>query len=485
MLAHRDEYGLVTRLSREHNVSRPTLYAWRERAEQALLAAFTPATPTPPDPVALERQVLTLLVHAHASERGIQTCLRCLTQQGISLASISAILHDAQQRALTWMQTAVPPSVRALALDEIYARDRRGAYLNAVDVHSGAVWASAGPLAVDSDSWTLLLWQLQERKLRWDRVVLDGGAAMHAACERVTPDLSVQSDQWHLLQSCSRVQARLERWLRDLTAQTKVVARQAARIAAGQRARGRRPKTDLTAHAQDVAAAKQVTQALRYLMHELHRLLEVVVLDRRGVLSAGQRQQELEVLLTLLAELASAAPALQQTQLWELHAKLRDILPQVLTFVPQVERVQHDLSSVLVPAQQALLGWAWLRRKSMGWTSADILLAVPADWRAAGRLLLHSWDDAVRVSSAVERWHSILRPHVAVHRTLSSGMLAILAVWHNHRVFSRAVNKGKSPLHLSGMSDAPSDWLVALGYPPAAASIQPRQPTAPALALAA
>ena len=115
----------------------------------------------------------------------------------------------------------------------------------------------------------------------------------------------------------------------------------------------------------------------------------------------------------------------------------------------------------------------------------SLLAAVPEDWRAAGRILLLSWDDAVRVSSAVERWHSILRPHVAVHRTLTSGMLALLAVWHNHRVFSRGINKGKSPLHLSGMLDAPSDWLVALGYPPAGASIQPQLPETAALARAA
>ena len=106
-----------------------------------------------------------------------------------------------------------------------------------------------------------------------------------------------------------------------------------------------------------------------------------------------------------------------------------------------------------------------------------------ADWRCAARVLLAAWDDAVRVSSAVERWHSILRPHLAVHRTLSSGMLALLAVWHNHRVFSRGVHKGKNPLHLSGMVDAPTDWLTALGYPPSEGAT-PTTAT-PALALAA
>ena len=82
-------------------------------------------------------------------------------------------------------------------------------------------------------------------------------------------------------------------------------------------------------------------------------------------------------------------------------------------------------------------------------------------------------------------WHSIVRPHLAVHRRLSSGLLALLAVWHNHRVFARGVHKGVSPLHLSGMLDAPTDWLVALGYPPAPSQILPAGTDGDELALAA
>ena len=102
-------------------------------------------------------------------------------------------------------------------------------------------------------------------------------------------------------------------------------------------------------------------------------------------------------------------------------------------------------------------------------------------------MLLLAWAEAVRVSTAVERWHSILRPHLAVHRSLSPGRLALLAVWHNHRVFSRGVHKGKNPLHLSGMLDAPTDWLVALGYPPTAetAAESATPPAVLAVALAA
>lgn len=483
MLAHQSEYGIITRLSREGAVSRPTLYAWRAQAQQALVRTFTPPAPAPPISADRARQILTAWI-GHASDRGIQTAMRELAQQGLSLATITAVLTEAQQRALAWMQTHAPPSMPALALDEIYANNRRGAYLNVVDVHSGAVWASEGPLPVDTESWTLVLWSLQDRGLRWDRLVGDDGAALQAACQVVTPELPFQGDHWHVLHGCAQVQARLDRRLQQLEDQTTVVARQAARLAAGQRPLGRRPKTDMRAHAQDVATARQVANSVRYLTQEVRRLLDVVVVDCRGVLSAAQRQADLQASLALLAEVADQAPTPWQSEVQRLQVRLVAALPQLLTFVAHVGQVQQDLRPLLGQERQTLLAWAWLHRQRLGWTSHDILAALPPDWQDAARVLLASWDDAVRVSSAVERWHAILRPHLSVRRTLTSGMLALLAVWHNHRVFTRGVHKGKNPLHLSGMTEAPTDWLVALGYPPAAASVPPAAAAA-ALALAA
>ncbi len=490
LLAHAGEYGVVAALSRATGVSRPTLYAWRDRAQQALLQVLAPAPPPPPALTpSLERQVLTLYVNAHASSRGIQHCIATLTHQGISLATITQILQDAEQRALRWLATHVPPSVRALALDEIYANDRHGAYLNVVDVHSGAVWASAGPVAVDTESWTLMLWELQARGLRWDRVVLDGGSALHAACRDVTPTLPLQHDQWHVLHACAQRHARMKRQLATLQERTAVVERQAARVAAGAKPKGRAPQTNVAAHAAQVAAATRVVEQVAYLLQEVHRLLEVVVLDRQGLVDGPRRQRELETAVALLAEVAATSPAPFQGEVQRVQTVLREALPTLVRFVEPVTRVQQDLAAVLAPEGQALLGWAWLRRKALGWTERDMVAAVPAAWQAGARVLLATWEAANRdrVSSAVERWHSILRPHLAVHRTLSSGRLALLAVWHNHRVFARGKHKGQSPLHLSGMVDAPTDWLVALGYPPTDVDLVPQRPgpVAPALALAA
>ena len=68
-----------------------------------------------------------------------------------------------------------------------------------VDVHSGAVWASTSPVGVDGESWTLLLWQLEEQGVHWHTAVSDGGRAIGEAVATVTPDCPHQRDVWHLL----------------------------------------------------------------------------------------------------------------------------------------------------------------------------------------------------------------------------------------------------------------------------------------------
>jgi transposase-like protein len=467
MLAHAHDYGLVTRLSRELGVSRPTLYAWKAQARKALEQAFLDTMAATVLTPALERQILTVLVEGHTSYSNIQTCLRSLTGQRVSIGTIAAVVAEAQRRALQWMATHAPPTSRTLALDEIYANNRHGAYLNVVDTVSWAVWAAEGPLPVDCESWTLLLWLAQERGLRWHATCSDGGAAIAAACQKVDPNGQHGRDVWHIFQTWSQVQGRLERQLQRLQERTAVVERQAARIAAGQKPKGHHPRTDVAAHAAEVAQAQRTLSDLQTLGQELQRLLAVVVLSRHGLLGAEGRQEELETLLALLAEVRSQAGPGARGELKRLHSHLRQALPHLLAFVAPLERVEQEMVGVLGASGLALVGWAWQRRAILGQKPEQLLSGLPESWRAAARVLLHTWDGAVRASSAVENWHSILRPHLAVHRTLSAGLLAVLAVWHNHRVFTRGVHCGQSPLQLSGMIDAPTDWLVALGYPPA------------------
>src|SRR5947209_9831812 len=268
MLAHVGEYGFVTQLSQRLAVSRQTLYTWRARGEAALHQAFgseLTITIRTPD---VERAILTLWVVGHASERDIQACLMDLEGRTVSLGTISAVLADAQQRALDWFSQHAPTDPRVIELDELYGHDRYGAYLSIVDAHSQAVWATCGPLAVDDESWILLGWQASDAGLRWRGMVSDGGSAIRDAAKTLAPQTQVQRDVWHVLHRCAVAQKRLEAHLADLQAQAARTQRYAERVAAGEHPKGK-PRYDVATQTRRVRAVQPVVDGLRYLGHEL------------------------------------------------------------------------------------------------------------------------------------------------------------------------------------------------------------------------
>ena len=474
LIAHDGEYRVVAPLSRAHGVSRQTLYTWKARGREALQTVFGEPPLVEEVLGSVERRVLSLLVNGHASERNLQAVL---AGEGVplSLGTIAAMIADAESRALRWFATQKgPSSPRVLALDEIYGNNRRGAYLSVVDAHSGAVWQTVGPIAVDEESWTLLMWEVYEHGITWEQTISDGGKAIQRGCATVDPHGAHARDVWHVLAFWGKVHTRLQRRVTELDGQREGIARQAARVAAGKPPQGRNRHPDVAAHLQRIAEAERTAQGVGYLGQELRRLLEVVVRQGGRILPLAERRAEIDAALALLAEVRAAACVEGHREVQRLQTHVEAALPGLLIFAQRLEPLQQAATQVLGDAAVALLGWAWQRRAILGPRVADVLAMVPLSWRETAARLFSAWTNAVRASSLVETWHSLLRPHLAVHRTLSSGLLALLAVWHNHRVFARGVHSGSNPLHLSGLSNAPTDWLVALGYPPQAPISTPK-----------
>ncbi len=250
----------------------------------------------------------------------------------------------------------------------------------------------------------------------------------------------------------SLVQARLDRQAEGLRQQTAVVARQAARVAVGQRPRGRCPKSDVQAHAADIAWAQYACEGLRYLSGELRQLLGVVVLTAQGIMHSHVRQGELEALVALLDELSHVAPEAMQPELVRLLTLVQAALPQLVLFAPVLDGLQEQAQQALGPKALRLLGWAWQRRAILGSSNTALLEGVPV------------------------QWHPVAAP-----------LLALLAVWHNHRIAERGLHRGQSPLMRSGMTEQSHDWLAALGYPPDGMGSSPQSEAdpQPPLALAA
>ncbi len=265
LLVPEPAHGLLSQLSRTHQISRQTLYRWKVKGAQARHSALEPSHVPAKCTMQVQEQVLTLLIEAHVSYRDIQACLRKLCSRRISLGSIAGIVQEAGRRAQRWLSQQRASTARAWALDEQYSSQRGKAYLNVIDVHSGQVWATLPPVAVDGESWTLVWWYLHEQGLICERSVSDGGRAIHEALSHVQRLDRHQRDVWHVLHVASQVQGCCDRGLQQLQDRLPMIQRQAERVAQGKKARGRAPLANVAEHEHHIERAKYVTQALRYL----------------------------------------------------------------------------------------------------------------------------------------------------------------------------------------------------------------------------
>jgi hypothetical protein len=468
LVAQEGSYGVVSQLGKEAKVSRQTLYSWKAKGRSALQAAFEPQEP--PATISLERAVLTLLVEGHASYRGIQTCLAVLLGQQVSLGTITAIVQEAGERAQRWLQQQVSEQGRVLALDEQYSSKRGEAYLNIVDVHSAQVWATLPAVAVDGESWMLALWYLHEQGVVSRGTVSDGGRAIADALGTTKALSTHQRDVWHVEHLAAQVQARLERVVQEEEERGRLIERQEQqRASTGKKAVGRPAKTTGGEQEQLLRQLHRVLEGVEYLFAQLRQLLEIVVLSQESqprLLGAASRREEVEAVVDLLEEVGQSAPAPVRKELQRVCKQVRLALPALLYFAETLEALQQEAMAQLGEQAVGLIGWAWQRRAILGEQPKHLLEAMDPAWHEQAARLLEGWSGAVRASSAVENWHSIVRPHLAVHRSLSAGILALLAVWHNHRVAPRGVHEGLSPLQRSGQVKEAKDWLLALDYPP-------------------
>jgi len=166
MIANQGIYGYVTQLSREHHLSRQWLSSLRAKGQEAMKEKFEICAQPTQQEVQRDRMILTVLTECHASREGIQKALEVILGEHVSTGKISAIIHEAGKRAQDYLKRQIPKGRRAIAIDEQYSSQRGKAYLNIVDVWSSLVLASIPPVAVDTESWMLLLWQMQEQGLQ-------------------------------------------------------------------------------------------------------------------------------------------------------------------------------------------------------------------------------------------------------------------------------------------------------------------------------
>lgn len=328
------------------------------------------------------------------------------------------------------------------------------------------------PAAVDGESWMIVLWDLQEQGVPDETVVSDGGLALHQALKEQDQLALLQRDVCHVFHQAANIQGRVEAALEHEEGRLQSIQRSQRRKARGERFSGEPATTTLAVQEPAVAPLLTGWEAVADLFEQLHQLLEVVILEPSspgGWLSAAWRQEDRESLVGLLFDLEEQAPLSLKADL-PLMARQRHLaLPCLLHFPQPLERLHQQARDAVAPEGVALMAWAWQRRSILGADLDTLTEGFASALRPIARHLFEAWEQALGASSLVENWHSMLRPHLALPRTLSAGMLALLAVWHTHRVAPRGLHAGLSPLQRSQGDQVDADWLTAPGSWPVAA----------------
>jgi hypothetical protein len=475
------EYGLITHLAEDLGASRQVLYTLRTRARTALEAALAPGTPGRPavdarlvvDDQQIARTILVLSQVDHASVRGIQESLRAILHVERSLGAIEAVLQEAARRAAVLLP--VPTWPVQVEADEVLAANHP--VLEVVDRASGAILALEPAPSRDETAWGCALLDLTARGVTVGSLTADGADGLRAGVAAAGLP-APWPDHWHTLREVGRV----AQWLEHEAYRRLEAADRSQRAAADEAYRqqhqhGPRRGRPLKA-ATDPASVHAAIEAADVAGGAPRGYLLALGEDLRPLEAAtGQVRRPAAVRATCWPPRRSSVRAAGQGR--------GHLLARRATGCGGADRPRRHPGRAtrgLEPGV-AFLSWAWQQRAALG------LRAAAEAWPQEATVARWVWAALARTgrtSSMAENLNSVLAFHRATHRGLPAPVLAVLAVYRNHRVFPRGARAGHSPLDLL---DQPSPhWLDALGYGDGSAtpsSAFPERPTQTVNTLAA
>lgn len=473
----RQEHGVISALSREYGVSRPTVYEAGASAEAVLEHHFHPGAletvTVTVDEAQLRRAVVALRVVAPNSIRAIEELIPLLyPSQRLSYGKIQQWLVEAADHAQRFNQEVALGGIHAGALDELFSQG--DPVLAGVDLDSGYLFALAAGEDRSAQTWAQLLGQGQSQGLDLEVVVKDAALGIAAGVTAVFPHAEQRDDCFHAHYQLGKICRRLER-----RAYAAIQREQDLQQTLG-RTRANAGKRRLQLKQQLAWARRKCHQAVAEYdiaasaAQQLHRAVSWVDLETGTLRTATQVQtqiiQAVQGLRTINYRgcreaanyLINRAPGLA-FYAGELHTQLSALIPvygeQALSLAAVIVQRREDLLHHRQPWQR--------REQSQHLLGAYQLLCLQLGERAETLLqqVLGLWQQRHRASSAIEGFNASLRPYLYVHKGVSAGFLALYQAYYNLRTRRWGRHKKTSAYQvLSGHTN--SDWLTLLGFAP-------------------
>src|SRR5919109_4575839 len=213
-LAGQEDGGGIAGLSREYEVSRPTVYAAKGAALEVLREHFEEPESDPRvwvkvDPAQVRRTVVALRVMAPNALRPIEDRIPII-YPGVRLSygKVQSIAAEAEAQAGGFNAKADLSGVRAGALDELFSQGEP--VLAGVDLDHGYLFGLALRETRRGEDWAEVLKQSQDQGLSLAVVVKDAAKGIEAGVSEVFPQAEQRDDCFHALCELNKVRRRLE-----------------------------------------------------------------------------------------------------------------------------------------------------------------------------------------------------------------------------------------------------------------------------------
>ena len=213
-LAGQEDGGGIAGLSREYEVSRPTVYAAKGAALEVLREHFEEPESDPRvwvkvDPAQVRRTVVALRVMAPNALRPIEDRIPII-YPGVRLSygKVQSIAAEAEAQAGAFNAKADLSGVRAGALDELFSQGEP--VLAGVDLDHGYLFGLALRETRRGEDWAEVLKQGQDQGLNLVVVVKDAAKGIEAGVSEVFPQAEQRDDCFHALYELNKVRRRLE-----------------------------------------------------------------------------------------------------------------------------------------------------------------------------------------------------------------------------------------------------------------------------------
>ena len=478
-VARQGEHGATSLLSREFNISRPTVYAAGAAAQAVLEEHFTgsllggAALKVRVDEEQLRRALVALRVLAPNSIRAIENLLPVLYPGlKVSYGKIQGVLAEAEHKAAAWNREVQLSAIKSAALDEMFSQG--DPVLAGVDLEHGYLFGLKLSQTRDAQAWAGVLKEGQAQGLSLSVVVKDAALGIEAGVREVFPEAEQRDDCFHVLYEMNKVRRRLEQHAYAAISKEVDEEQKLGRIRAIDRHKREQQRRQLTWARRCCAQAMAQFDEFEAAMRQVREAMEWVDSKTGQLRDAHQVQSQIE-------QAAKRMAALNSSRASQVARYVRNRAPGLALAVGAL-RTRLDELANRYPESGVALGCVFhrvLRELKRGHRCADkhkqFLLGVYARVHEmlgsqTEELLEHIGqllEGHHRASSAIEGFNAALRPFLYVHKGVTQSFLELFRAYYNLRTRRWGRHRGTSA-HQCLTGEPVEDWLTLLGYPPTA-----------------